>query len=93
MATNTKDATGLLVREPIGPPIVEGADYVYVASIPAGCAGHLYRLHRTVIDVPSYQRKCLVEALTGKDQGELFVCTLHNFAIRYKLAEKQPTRG
>lgn len=61
-------------------------DYVYTGEFPKGCAGQLYRMHRRILDVPSYQHKCLVEALSGKDAGLWFCCSLHNFSIRYQPA-------
>ena len=64
-----------------------GADYVYIGMYPPKCEGHLYRPHRYVLDVPTYQKKVLVEALTGKDKGLWFVCSLNNFKVRYRLAE------
>lgn len=76
--------TGLEAEE-VGCPIIEGAEYVYIGELPVGCRGHRYLLHRGVIDVPSYQHKVLVEALTGEDKGLWFTCSLANFAIRYKL--------
>jgi len=33
---------------------------------------------RFVIDVPSYQEKVLVEALTGPDAGVMFTCSPAN---------------
>ncbi len=91
LATAQRANTMVMVNEEklkverVGCPIVEGAEYTYEAAIPAGCMGQRYKLHREVIDVPSYQRKVLVEALTGKDRGLFFTCTLQNFALRYKL--------
>jgi hypothetical protein len=64
----------------------EGRDYVYDCPLPKGCAGHLYRLHRFVLDVPSYQEKCLVECLGGRDTGLWFVCSVANFMVRYRPA-------
>jgi len=63
--------------------ITPGEVYVYTNAIPAGCAGHHYRAHRFVLDVPSYQQKVLVEALSGKDKGLWFVCSVANFRVRY----------
>lgn len=74
--------------ECLGCPLIEGGLYEYIHDLPKGCAGHHYRLHRLVKDVPSYQEKVLVEALTGKDKGLWFVCSEANFAIRYKLKER-----
>jgi hypothetical protein len=67
--------------------VIEGADYTYLSGIPAGCAGHTYRLHRFVTDVPSKQRKVLVEALTGPDAGLWFTCAVANFCRRYERKE------
>lgn len=65
--------------------------YIYQSGIPAGCKGHEYRLHRFVIDVPSKQRKVLVECLTGPDAGLWFVCSVSNFCRRYAPpAAKEP---
>ena len=58
--------------------------YVYLNAIPAGCQGHQYRVHRMVLDVPSYQHKVLVECLSGKDTGLWFVCSPANFEKRYR---------
>jgi hypothetical protein len=66
-----------------------GAVYLYTAPYPHRCRGHRYRLVRLVRDVPSYQEKCLVEALTGPDEGLWFTCTQANFGERYVLAEGQ----
>lgn len=71
----------------VGVPIIAGRRYTYTAEIPRGCAGQEYRVHRFVLDVPSYQQKVLVEALTGNDAGLWFVCSLENFARRYKIVE------
>lgn len=68
-----------------GCPLVEGATYRYTASQPAKATGHLYKLVKEVLDVPSYQRKCLVECLTGPDRGLWFTCSLSNFAGRYEI--------
>ncbi len=75
------------LQEPVGCELVMGAVYRYISDSPKGCKGRLYRLHREVVDVPSYQRKVLVEALTGPDKGLWFTCVLTNFAMRYELAE------
>jgi hypothetical protein len=69
--------------------ILEGGIYKYMRGHPADCIGCLYRVHRHVRDVPSYQRKVLVEALNGPDQGLWFVCSLTNFAVRYELASEE----
>jgi hypothetical protein len=71
--------------ERIGCPLVEGATYRYTSGFPVGCRGRKYCLHREVVDVPSYQRKVLVEALDGPDRGLWFTCTLQNFALRYEM--------
>lgn len=66
--------------------IVVGMDYVYTADIPKDCKGYLYHAHRFIQDVPSYQRKVLVECLNGPDQGLWFCCSEWNFSTRYRLA-------
>lgn len=74
--------------------IEEGRAYEFIGVpsdhglLPKGCAGQLYRAVRFVKDVPSYQRKVLVEALTGPDAGDWFTVSEHNFKIRYKLPEE-----
>ncbi len=68
--------------------IIEGGLYTYVRGIPECCHGERYRLHRRVLDVPSYQHKVLVEALTGPDKGLWFTCTLDNFSTRYELVKE-----
>lgn len=68
--------------------IVKGADYIYTAELPSGCKGQRYRVLDFVLDVPSYQQKVLVKALTGKDKGLRFTCTEMNFARRYKPASE-----
>ena len=70
-------------HEQIGPRIIVGHIYRYVADWPAGCKGHKYRVCQFFPDVPSYQEKVLVEALTGPDKGLHFVVSLWNFATRY----------
>ena len=67
--------------------IHEGKEYIYTCGIPAGCIGHRYKVHRHVLDVPAYQTKVLVEALTGKDRGSWFTCSLANFAVRHRPVE------
>lgn len=67
-----------------------GKEYVYVCGIPKGCAGERYKVIAFVLDVPSYQKKVLVQATTGKDLGLLFVCSQGNFVMRYKLTEEVP---
>lgn len=66
--------------------LIEGETYIYTGLFPKGAAGHRYKLHRLVLDVPSYQRKVLVEALSGKDKGLWFVCSINNFSRRYRQA-------
>lgn len=73
------------VVERVGPPIVEGAVYVYVNPRPEWAVGHRYRVHRIVVSVPSYQEQVLTEGLTGRDEGKWFVCSLANFAVRFKM--------
>jgi len=59
--------------------------YRYTKQLPAGCYGALYQvLHTRVLDVPDYQWKILVKALTGTDQGLLFTVAETNFALRYE---------
>ena len=70
--------------------IQEGSEYVYTGALPKGCAGHRYRVLKFVLDVPSYQQKVLVEALTGRDKGLWFVCSLQNFSLRYTPAPPAP---
>ncbi len=67
--------------------IVENGIYTYISTIPSGCLGHKYKVHRLVTDVPSYQQKVLVEALAGHDKGLWFVCSLQNFSVRYNFLE------
>lgn len=67
--------------------IVKGT-YKYISGIPKNCHGHLYYVHNMIIDVPSYQRKVLVEALSGPDRGLWFSCSPSNFAARYVLEKK-----
>lgn len=64
--------------------LVEGCLYEYLSEWPKGCKGHRYRLHKFVIDAPSYQEKILVECLSGRDAGLWFVVSPSNFALRYK---------
>ena len=65
--------------------IIEGAVYIYTCGLPVGCHGHPYRVLRlNVLDVPNYQNKVLVEALTGPDAGLWFVCSPANFHVRYR---------
>ncbi len=66
--------------------IVEGGIYVYENRIPVTALGHFYKVHKFVMDVPSYQPKVLVEALSGKDRGLWFVCSINNFLVRYRIA-------
>ncbi len=67
--------------------ITPGKTYVYVGT-DNRYKGHLYRVHRHVIDVPVYDTKVLVEPLTGPDAGQWFVVSPANFAMRYELAEE-----
>jgi hypothetical protein len=71
--------------------IIVGAIYVYNNEHPANCTGHLYRAHRIVLDVPTYQRKVLVEGLSGCDEGLWYTCTVDNFNQRFSLAEPVQT--
>lgn len=70
--------------------IVEGGEYVFRASAPDHATGQRYRVLKFVLDVPSYQRKVLVEGLTGKDRGLWFVCTFENFRVRYEPYIEEP---
>lgn len=66
--------------------IVVGAEYTY-HGLPLNCQGHRYQVLALVLDVPSYQQKVLVQALSGPDEGLLFVCSPANFSTRYRPAE------
>lgn len=70
--------------------IVIGKTYRYTQGFPINCHGHLYVPLRMIKDVPTYQQKVLVEALTGPDKGELFVCSVNNFKIRYEEVPEEP---
>src|SRR5215469_2524165 len=63
--------------------VVMPAVYRYKGELPPECKGHLYKAHRVVTDVPSYQEKILVEGLTGVDVGLWFTVAPFNFALRY----------
>jgi hypothetical protein len=67
--------------------LVEGGEYVYTGTYPANCAGQRYKLTRFVIDLPSYQRKVLVEGMTGPDKGEAFVVSEATFANKFELVQ------
>jgi len=69
--------------------IVLGKTYRYIRDLPKGCRDQLYKVHRFVLDVPSYQEKVLVEALGGKDKGLWFTCSPANFAKRYEMMEEE----
>ncbi len=73
-----------------GQTIIAGAEYVYLSNLPVGCEGHRYKVHRFILDVPSYQQKVLVEALSGNDKGLWFACSPANFVRRYKLDKLPP---
>ncbi len=73
----------------LGCPIRIGATYRYLCDHPSNCKGHLYRVLSEVLDVPSYQKKVLVLAVSGPDEGLLFTCSLANFAVRYELVEDE----
>jgi len=62
----------------------QGRLYTYMAAYPPWATGETYRVLRFVKDVPSYQKKVLVEAMTGRDKGLWFVCTVSNFCTRYR---------
>lgn len=70
--------------------IVPGGLYTYECGIPAGVKGERYLVHRHVLDVPTYQRKVLVEALSGRDKGLWFTCSPSNFVHRYKPYVEEP---
>lgn len=57
--------------------------YEYVCDSPKGCRGRHYMAWITVLDVPSYQTKILMEALNGPDRGLWFTVTPANFITRY----------
>jgi hypothetical protein len=80
--------TPVELKEPIM-TIQEGAVYLYQSQIPANRFGHRYQVKRFVMDVPSYQRKVVFEALTGPDQGNWYCCSEQNFAKRYRLAGEE----
>ncbi len=75
-------------QEADGFHIIEGREYIYTLEKPEGCQGQRYKVLRFILDVPSYQQKVLVKALTGRDKGMWFVCSLANFSLRYQLLEK-----
>lgn len=68
-------------------PIREGEEYIYAGEEPKGCKGHRYRVVRFVLDVPTYQRKVLVECLSGADKGVWFVVSPANFSSRYEAVD------
>lgn len=70
--------------------IAEGSLWTYTPAWPEGCQGKLYRVLRFVPDVPSYQRKVLIEAIDGPDAGLWFTASLANFALRYQPAPPDP---
>lgn len=70
---------------PIRTEVLPGI-YVYANGYPVECIGRRYRVHRMVLDVPTYQRKVLIEALDGSDAGLWFVCSVSNFFHRYQPA-------
>lgn len=61
-----------------------GKTYIYIGEWPPGCKGHRYRIERLVMDVPTYQEKVLVVALSGPDEGLWFTCSPWNFSTRYR---------
>lgn len=69
--------------------LVKGAEYVYTSSYPEACRGHTYRLVRFVVDLPSYQRKVLVEAVTGPDSDSWFTVAEGIFAMKFSLKPQQ----
>lgn len=78
--------------------IITGGLYRYICKLPiyddAGkphsCYGRLYEvIDSDVIDVPSYQRKILMRALDGPDQGLRFTITPSNFSYRYEQASAE----
>lgn len=64
--------------------LIPGSEYVYKSHSNERFYGQIYIAHRVVTDVPSYQKKVLVEGRTGPDKGRWFTCTLNNFSIRFK---------
>lgn len=68
--------------------ITEGAEYLYQPDKPEGCQGHRYKVVKFVLDVPSYQEKVLVVAVTGVDAGLWFTVSPAHFASRYKPVEE-----
>lgn len=73
--------------------ILFGRVYIYATGFPVSRHGFRYRPLCEVLDVPSYQTKILVEALSGPDQGLKFTCTPENFSRRYELAPVEATDG
>lgn len=69
--------------------IEEGNNYIYTGDYPKHAHNQLYRFHRLVLDVPTYQWKLLCEALTGNDKGLWFSCTINNFVHRYQKAPQE----
>ena len=63
--------------------IREGGHYVYTASYPPHATGQRYLVRQFIQDVPSYQPRILIQCMSGKDKGILFVSTFNNFRIRY----------
>lgn len=43
-----------------------------------------YKVLGFAFDYPSYQEKVLYQGLEGGDQGELFVCSLMDFALKFR---------
>lgn len=80
----------ILNKEPL--KIIEGKVYEYIKESPKGCKGCLYRVLKFILDVPSYQQKVLVEALTGPDRGLWFTCTPANFSLRYAPSKEAEER-
>jgi hypothetical protein len=65
---------------------IQKGRYRYKAGLPNGCLGEIYEVvEPRVLDVPQYQVKVLVKALTGPDKDTIpFTVTLANFAQRYE---------
>lgn len=65
-------------------------DYIFIASKPEDCHGHLYRAHAMAKDIPSYQQKVIVEGITGPDAGDWWSCSLAIFLNKFVPAEENP---
>lgn len=65
--------------------LIAGRTYRYKGPYPVKCIGALYRLNLAILDVPSFQTKLFVTAITGPDESLDFCCTISNFTTRYEL--------